>query len=137
MTLSSLTRYTIIGGILFVIGLESALGGCSASKCVEGDEVAEIERTRSLIEDRHSMEIVAPLDLLGAYEYLCILIRFRIEADGTAVDAETVRAEPHPLLLRSALYSLYGTKFAVPEDDEDRWGLLLFELRANQPDTHH
>lgn len=112
MALFSLSRYAITGGILLVLGLQVALGECSGSKCVEGDEAAEIERTRSLIEDRHPMEIVAPLDLLGAHEYLCILIRFRIEADGTAVAAETVRAEPHPLLLRSALYSLYGTKFA-------------------------
>jgi hypothetical protein len=120
MTLVSLTRYAIIGSILFVIGVEAALGGCSTSKCVECDELAKIDRTRSLIEEPQPMEIVAPLDLLGGHEYLCILIRFRIEDDGTAVAAETVRAEPHPLLLRSALYSLYGTKFSVPEDDEDR-----------------
>lgn len=130
MMLFTLARYTIIGSMLFFISIDVALAGCSDSNCVEGTEASEIERTRSLIEDFHPMEIVAPLDLLGAYDYLCVLIRFRIDDNGRAVDAETVRSEPHPLLLRSALYSLYETEFALPEDDEARWGLLLFELHA-------
>jgi len=131
MMLFSLARYAIIGSMLLSISVDVASAGCSDSKCVEGKEASEVERTRSLIEDFHPMEIVAPLDLLGAYDYLCVLIRFRVDDDGRAVDAEAVRSEPHPLLLRSALYSLYRTEFAVPEDDKDRQGLLLFELHAS------
>lgn len=113
------------------VGLDAAQGESHADVCMENHEVAEIERTRLLIKDHHPMEIVAPLDLLGSLDYLCILIRFKIEEEGTATAAEIVRAEPYPLLKREALRSLYGAKFAVPEAEGDQWGLLLFELRAD------
>lgn len=124
-------RYALMIVFALSLGLEVALAECDTKGCVRENEYAEIERTTELIENHHSMEIVAPLDLLGGYDYLCILLRFKIEIDGTVSSAETVRSEPHPLLLRSALYSLYQTTFTVPEVKEDRWGLLQFELRAS------